>query len=62
MFTTVLTPAMRETFNELANRDMEAEHIRSMFNQEQWMSEDTEIFYITHQQRDYLLSIWSILS
>lgn len=62
MYATVLTVSMRETFNAIANRDMEAENIRMMFNQEQWLSDETEVFWITTQQKDYLLSVWDIIN
>lgn len=62
MHAAVLTVSMRETFNVIANRDMGAENIRMMFNQEQWLSDETEVFWITTQQKDYLLSVWDIIN
>ncbi len=59
MYVAVLTVAMREVFNELANRDMEANKIRDGLNQEQWMSNEVEIFWLTTEQRDYQYGILS---
>lgn len=60
MHATCLTVTQRERFNELANIDLslQAEKIRSQFNQEQWLSNEDEIFWITTEQKDYLLSVW----
>ncbi len=62
MFTACLTVAQRETFNELANRDNYLDQIRNDMNQEKWLSDETEIFWITTEQKNALLSVWNIIT
>lgn len=62
MFTACLTVAQRETFNELANRDSYLDQIRNDMNQEKWLSNETEIFWITTEQKNVLLSVWDIIT
>lgn len=41
MFTVILTVEMREMFNEEANRNPYAENIRNLFDQNEWLSNQT---------------------
>lgn len=62
MHVTCLTVEQRERFNELANRDMEAETVRAGFDQEQWFSNQIQIMWMTTKQMQYLLSVWHIIT
>lgn len=62
MHTACLNVAQREALNEIANRDAEAEKFRSAMDFDKWASDRAEIFWITTQQKDYLLSIWNLIT
>ncbi len=67
MHTACLNIAQRETFNQLANRDMCLDRIRTLIemrdgNYEKWNSDECEIFWLTTEEKDALLSVWHIIT
>lgn len=65
MFAACLTIGQRETFNELANRDISLDRIRTLIEMrayDQWNSSETEIIWVTTEEANTLLSVWDTIT